>query len=137
MRGIIPCTRGTHYTAASQEKPHQGLSAYQGKAGCVSCHGLNGEGLPNLGPPLNESDWVTGDTTRLASILLHGLMGPITVSGEKYAPLAAMPGLAQNPTISDQDPADITTLRSTSLSDYGLSPSTTEYGYLYMTLEPK
>jgi mono/diheme cytochrome c family protein/glucose/arabinose dehydrogenase len=87
----------------------RGEAAYQGKAGCVSCHGLNGEGLPNLGPPLNESDWVTGDTTRLASILLHGLMGPITVSGEKYAPLAAMPGLAQNPTISDQDLADITT----------------------------
>ena len=41
--------------------------------------------------------------------MLHGLMGPITVSGERYAPPAAMPGLAMNPTISDRDIADIAT----------------------------
>lgn len=87
----------------------RGEEIYLNKAGCIACHGLDGEGLPNLGPPLNNSDWVTGSTERLSRILLHGLSGPITVSGEKYAPLAFMPGLSQNPTISDQDLADVAT----------------------------
>ncbi|MDA0767332.1 MAG: c-type cytochrome [Verrucomicrobia bacterium] len=87
----------------------RGEDVYQGEAGCIGCHGIEGTGLPNLGPPLDGSDWVTGDTTRLISVLLHGLMGPITVSGERYAPPAAMPGLGQNPTITDQNLADVAT----------------------------
>lgn len=87
----------------------RGESLYQGGTGCIACHGMDGEGLPNLGPPLNRSDWATGSPDRLVRILLHGLMGPITVAGEKYAPLAAMPGLGQNPTISDANLADIAT----------------------------
>ena len=65
--------------------------------------------MPNLGPPLDESEWVTGDPKRLAKILLHGLKGPITVNGIKYNPAAAMPGLSMNPTIKDADIADVMT----------------------------
>lgn len=42
-------------------------------------------------------------------ILLHGLTGPIKINGKPFVPLAFMPGLAQNPTITDQDLADIMT----------------------------
>ena len=87
----------------------RGRGLFLKRAACIGCHGADGEGLPNLGPPLNESEWVTGDPERLAKILLHGLKGPITVNGTLYEPLAAMPGLGMNPTIKDADIADIMT----------------------------
>jgi mono/diheme cytochrome c family protein len=69
----------------------------------------NRKGLPNLGPTLTGSDWVTGDKDRLTKILLHGLTGPIKINGKTFTPVAFMPGLAQNPTISDKDMADVLT----------------------------
>ena len=87
----------------------RGKALYLGRAACIGCHGPDGAGLPNLGPTLDKSDWVTGDDDRLVKILLHGLQGPITINGKKFTPQAFMPGLAQNPTISDQDLADIAT----------------------------
>ena len=87
----------------------RGKVVYEGKAVCMGCHGADGEGLLNLGPPLAKSDWVTGDPERLIQILLHGMEGPVTVNGVTYTPLAVMPGLGSNPTISDQDLADVST----------------------------
>lgn len=102
---IEPPKIGGEHLASFQ----RGQKLYMGQAACIGCHGAEGDGLPNLGPPLDESDWVTGSPDRLARILLHGLQGPITVSGERYTPPAAMPGLSMNPTITDQDIADILT----------------------------
>ena len=91
----------------------RGEELYTGVAACIGCHGDHGRGMPNLGPPLDESEWVTGDSQRLAKILLHGLQGPIQVNGVEYKPLAAMPGLFANSSIQDKDLADIMTyLRS-------------------------
>lgn len=87
----------------------RGKELYQGIAGCVGCHGMDGTGLPNLGPTLDASDWVTGDHERLVKILLHGLSGPIIINGKTFTPLAFMPGLAQNTSISDENLADIVT----------------------------
>lgn len=99
-----PKIKGEHL--ASYQR---GEKLYMTGAACIACHGLDGGGLPNLGPPLDTSDWVNGSTARLARVLLHGLQGPITVSGERYTPPAAMPGLSMNPTIKDKDIADIVT----------------------------
>jgi len=58
---------------------------------CAACHGQNGEGGP-AGPPLAESEWVSGPVSNLVRIQLRGLMGPITVKGQEYnmvmAPMA-------------------------------------------------
>ncbi len=72
---------------------------------CVACHGADGKGVKFLAPPLAGSDWVNGSSQRLARVLLHGLTGPITVSGKRYAPpeiQAVMPPLAAlgNPEIA-------------------------------------
>ncbi|HJM63445.1 MAG: c-type cytochrome [Roseibacillus sp.] len=99
-----PTIKGEHLASFQR-----GEKLYMGRVACIGCHGAEGTGLPNLGPPLDESDWVNGDTKRLAKTLLHGLQGPITVSGQRYTPPAAMPGLSMNPTISDRDIADILT----------------------------
>lgn len=88
---------------------NRGKAYYSGAAACFGCHGSAGEGVPNLGPPLDESEWVTGDPDRLVKILLHGMTGPVTVAGIEYKPTADMPGLMQNTLLKDSDIADIAT----------------------------
>ena len=63
------------------------LSAYrkgrdQYAVSCGACHQADGKGLPNMAPTLAKSDWVTGDSTRLIGVAVHGLMGPIKVNGK-------------------------------------------------------
>src|SRR5690606_6347275 len=51
---------------------------------CQTCHGADGKGIRSLAPPLNNSEWVTGDKHRLAAIVLYGLTGPVDVDGHHY-----------------------------------------------------
>jgi mono/diheme cytochrome c family protein len=62
-------------------------------ANCVACHQGTGKGLPGVFPPLDGSEWVNGDERVLASIVLHGITGDITVAGVAYK--GAMPSFAQ------------------------------------------
>lgn len=71
-------------------------------AQCAACHQANGKGLPGVFPPLDGSEWVTGDTRVLANILLHGINGEITVAGTKYQ--GSMPAFAQ---LSDAELAGV------------------------------
>lgn len=102
-------TAGELLTGSAKASFYRGKALYNGEAACFGCHGLAGEGVPNLGPPLDASEWVTGDVTRFAKILLHGLTGPITVHGKVYISPADMPGLFQNPAMTDAALADIAT----------------------------
>ena len=47
---------------------------------CASCHQATGAGLPGVFPPLAGSEWVNGDGSTVAGILLLGITGPITVA---------------------------------------------------------
>lgn len=51
---------------------------------CASCHQADGRGVPGAFPPLAGSEWVTGDSQQLVSVILNGLSGPITVAGQNY-----------------------------------------------------
>ena len=52
---------------------------------CIGCHQPNGMGTPGVNPPLAGSEWVNSEgPNRLARIVLHGLIGPISVSGQPY-----------------------------------------------------
>ncbi|MEN8773932.1 MAG: HEAT repeat domain-containing protein [Akkermansiaceae bacterium] len=60
---------------------------------CLGCHGPTGQGMPNVGPPLEKSEWVTGPVENLIGIQLRGLQGAISVNGVDYqfaAPMVAM-----------------------------------------------
>jgi len=77
---------------------------------CQTCHAADGNGINSLAPPLNKSEWVTGDKDKLISIVLYGLSGPIKVNGHVYeAPeiSADMPGIAHSEEISDDDVAQV------------------------------
>lgn len=51
---------------------------------CGTCHQQNGEGARGRMPPLNGTDWVTGNKARLITVVLNGLQGPLEVKGESY-----------------------------------------------------
>ncbi|WP_295129395.1 c-type cytochrome [uncultured Chitinophaga sp.] len=77
---------------------------------CQTCHGPDGNGIQSLAPPLNESQWVTGERQRLIAIVLHGLTGPVEVNGKLYkAPEYGgdMPGIGNNDEFSDADIAQL------------------------------
>ncbi len=57
---------------------------------CVTCHQATGQGLPGTYPPLAGSDWVNGNEEAIIRILIHGLTGPVKVSGNTFGS-AAMP----------------------------------------------
>jgi mono/diheme cytochrome c family protein len=71
---------------------------------CASCHRPDGEGIPELVPPISHSEWVTGDKGRLIQVLLQGLSEPITVRGETYE--QEMPPFS---VLSDEELASIIT----------------------------
>lgn len=50
---------------------------------CAACHGANGEGSA-AGPPLANSEWVTGPVSNLVKIQMRGLTGPLKVAGKDY-----------------------------------------------------
>lgn len=72
---------------------------------CIACHGLDGRGVPPLFPPLDGSEWLVGDPSRAIDIVLHGLIGPITVREKAFNSLMAPLGS----TLSDQEIADALT----------------------------
>ncbi len=87
---------GDRRTLADLAGPAPGAAA-DGKqlfsAHCVACHQATGKGLPGVFPPLDGSEWVTGDARTLANILLHGVNGDIEVAGTHYQ--GAMPAFHQ------------------------------------------
>lgn len=70
---------------------------------CAACHGDLGQGTDGLAPPLTNSEYIKGPSRRLAALLLHGMKGPLHVNGQRYEFNAQMPGLLNNPNISDED----------------------------------
>jgi mono/diheme cytochrome c family protein len=50
---------------------------------CLACHQIDGSGVPQLAPPLINTDYVKGDKTRLINVILKGLQG-VEVEGEMY-----------------------------------------------------
>ncbi|WP_276388902.1 PQQ-dependent sugar dehydrogenase [Eudoraea chungangensis] len=69
---------------------------------CAACHRPDGKG--NLGqiPPMINSDWVSGDKSRLIDVMLLGLSKPIEVDGIIYE--GEMPAYKN---LSDTEIADI------------------------------
>ncbi len=69
---------------------------------CAACHQKDGKGASGRFPPLAATDWVTGDKTRLITLVLNGLEGTITVNGETF--INAMP---QHSFLSDEEAANV------------------------------
>ncbi|MBI2383679.1 MAG: nitrite reductase, copper-containing [Gammaproteobacteria bacterium] len=79
-----------------------GAAKYKGT--CSVCHQDNGEGLPDVFPPLAKSDYLMADKTRAIGVVLNGLTGKVTVNGKTYN--SVMPPMSQ---LSDDEIANILT----------------------------
>jgi len=84
---------------------HRGKKIYE--INCFACHGKDGLGLLDMGPPLAKSDWVAGSPDTITKIMLKGMEGEITVSGKKYKPKISM--MAFEAIMSDEQIADVST----------------------------
>jgi mono/diheme cytochrome c family protein len=80
-----------------------GKKLYDGN--CASCHQKSGAGQPGSYPPMVGSEWVLGSKPMLASILLDGVAGPLSVHGGEFGS-NVMPAWAS---LSDENLADIMT----------------------------
>jgi len=68
---------------------------------CVVCHMGQGEGVPDLNPPLAKSDYLLKTPEKALRAIKLGLEGPIQVNGVKYDGMMAELGL------SNQEVADV------------------------------
>lgn len=80
-----------HLSKKDGQRYIKGAEVYEREGHCGTCHQANGAGLPAAQfPPINGSEWVTGDPELLIKLSLKGLVGPITVKGQKYPGVVPM-----------------------------------------------
>lgn len=51
---------------------------------CQNCHGINGEGLGTLAPPLSDTVFLTTNKAKLACFIKNGIKDTIVVNGQQY-----------------------------------------------------
>lgn len=71
---------------------------------CISCHQVDGGGVPNMNPPLIQTSFVLGSKDTLINIVLKGLKN-VDVDDETYN--NPMPALGS--VLKDQQIADVLT----------------------------
>lgn len=86
---------------------------------CATCHGINGDGIEKIGPPLRNSEYVKESADKLALVILHGLQGPIHVNGTLYEFNGSMPGLANNHEYTDEQIKQIISYVQNAFVDQG------------------
>ncbi len=80
---------------------------------CLTCHQADGNGVPNLNPPLSKTTYVLGDQVRLIKIVLNGLEEEIEINGNYYS--NPMPSFGS--VLNDQQIADVLTYVRNSFSN--------------------
>ncbi|RKR83725.1 mono/diheme cytochrome c family protein [Mucilaginibacter gracilis] len=71
---------------------------------CLSCHMMDGGGVPNMNPPLINTSYVKGDKTKLIKIVLNGFAQNVDIDGQSYS--NNMPAQVQ---LTDKEVADVLT----------------------------
>ena len=105
---------------------------------CQACHGQNGEGTPNIAPPLAGSGWVNAaDKTIPLRILLDGIQGKIQVGGKAYDLPAPMPGIRLNQGYNDGNAAKILTYIRNSWGNHSGAVSIEEVTQLRMNTQKR
>jgi len=86
----------------------RGKLVYEEVAKCILCHQPTGLGSPSQQyPPLAKSEWVLArEPGRIIRIVLNGLQGPLTVTGQQFNSNGMVPW---RDTLTDQQIADVLT----------------------------
>ncbi|AWB68892.1 hypothetical protein C2869_02610 [Saccharobesus litoralis] len=109
--GKKPADRTNRAQLSSQGKAlyDLGKQHFNGAGACFGCHGADGDGIKGMGPTFWDSEWVVKDKEILAKVMLHGLSGPIKMKWQTWNTSMVMPGMANNPSMTDKDLAAIAT----------------------------
>lgn len=107
LLALAACSRSEPAAPADAAESAADVLARQMLAGknaftrtCATCHQANGQGVPAVFPPLAGSPILTeADPGKIIRATLHGLQGPIEVSGHTFN--SVMP--AQGPLLNDAD----------------------------------
>ena len=118
-------TKKAHPSSAPAGKTSAKPSVAKGKVVyttyCLSCHQVDGGGVPNMNPPLIKTQYVLGDKGRLINILLHGLNEEIEINGATYSNV--MPA---HDFLSDEDIANVLSFVRNSFGNKASPVTTTE-----------
>jgi mono/diheme cytochrome c family protein len=71
---------------------------------CLSCHQVDGSGVPNMNPPLIKTKWTLGPKSVLIQQVLKGSSGKVEIDGDTFS--NTMPPLKA---LTDQQIADVLT----------------------------
>jgi mono/diheme cytochrome c family protein len=71
---------------------------------CLACHMADGGGVPNMNPPLINTDYVLGDKTRLIKIVLNGFKEDVQINGQSFSN-----NMTPHSDLKDQQIADVLT----------------------------
>ncbi|HEX2866634.1 MAG TPA: copper-containing nitrite reductase [Ignavibacteriales bacterium] len=120
--GNEPTATGTQVTTAAPAdmKSLMAMGQQVFTQNCISCHQANGQGIPNVFPPLAGSDFLMANKERSIGIAMHGLTGPVTINGKQYN--NTMPNL----NLSDQQIAAVLTYVRNSFGNKGDAVSVEE-----------
>jgi mono/diheme cytochrome c family protein len=88
---------------------------------CLACHQADGSGVPNLNPPLIQTEWVTGSKTTLIDMVLKGSRGQVEIDGETFH--NTMPAQAH---LTDLQIADVLTYIRNNFGNKASDVSATE-----------
>ena len=99
---LIGVTGIAHAQSSLKLQIANGKKVYQ--KNCLTCHQVNGGGVPKMNPPLINAAFVKGDKKKLIQWVLLGSVEKVPIDGKYYS--NNMPPQA---TLADQDIADVLT----------------------------
>lgn len=71
---------------------------------CLSCHMIDGGGVPHMNPPLIQTSYVLGDKKKIIQIVLNGMNDRIAIDDEYYSN-----NMAPHKDLTNQQIADVLT----------------------------
>ncbi|WP_236027584.1 c-type cytochrome [Gelidibacter pelagius] len=88
---LFACNSAPAQTPELKESMVRGAAIYDDF--CMSCHMPDGKGVPEVYPPLADSDYLMKKREESIKAVKYGLSGEITVNGVKYNSAMAALGL--------------------------------------------
>ena len=71
---------------------------------CLTCHQVDGSGVPHLNPPLIKTTFVLGNKTKLVQVILKGMQSSEPIDDEYYSN-----NMPPHNFLKDQEIADVLT----------------------------
>lgn len=71
---------------------------------CLSCHMVDGGGVPHMNPPLIHTSYILGDKSKSIYIVLHGMIDRVPIEDEYYSN-----NMAAHTDLNNQQIADVLT----------------------------